>query len=93
MIHRGILHFAFDKRLDWNQDCEIFIIKDYDGPEPIETEEMRPKWYSIKDIPFESMWPDDPYWLPDMLEGKTIEWSFLFNSEGQILKMKNHISA
>lgn len=34
----------------------------------IETEEMRPKWWDTKVIPYSKMWPDDIIWLPHFLQ-------------------------
>jgi hypothetical protein len=34
---------------------------------------MRPKWFNIKDIPYDNMWPDDPLWLPHLLNGELFE--------------------
>lgn len=34
-----------------------------------ESDEMRPQWYEESEIPFDNMWPDDPYWLPLLLNG------------------------
>ena len=33
------------------------------------TDEMRPAWYSVDDIPYAQMWEDDPYWLPLLVAG------------------------
>ena len=33
-------------------------------------------------IPFAEMWVDDPHWLPQALEGKTISAQFLFDQRG-----------
>ncbi len=38
--------------------------------EAVESEEMRPQWYKESEIPYKSMWPDDVYWFPYMLEQK-----------------------
>ena len=40
--------------------------------EPVESEEMRPQWFSVKDIPYADMWPDDEYWLPQVLSGNKV---------------------
>ncbi|MFA5235760.1 MAG: 8-oxo-dGTP diphosphatase [Bacilli bacterium] len=44
----------------------------------LETEEMRPSWFPLGDIPYEKMWKDDRYWLPLVLQGKKIKATFNF---------------
>ncbi len=61
----------------------IFKALGFSG-EPIETEEMKPRWFSISEIPFESMWPDDIFWMPLFLAGKKFEGKFIFNDSHQI---------
>src|SRR5690554_6241890 len=43
----------------------VFTSTEWRG-QPAETEEMAPKWFNFDDIPYDSMWPDDPYWLPQV---------------------------
>ncbi len=73
----AILSFYFPYKKDWNQDVHVFFTNDWQG-EPKETEEMKPKWFKIKDIPFNQMWPDDKYWLPRVLNGERIKAEFIF---------------
>ncbi len=51
-------------------DVHAFICTMWRG-EPAETEEMAPEWFKIKEIPYSQMWPDDPYWLPQILDEQT----------------------
>jgi hypothetical protein len=88
----GLLHFRFPHKSDWDQECEVFRILGYEGVDPAETEEMRPQWYDIADIPCDSMWQDDIYWLPDLIEGKRFEWTFVFDEAGGIADKKNHLA-
>lgn len=46
--------------------------------EPAETPEARPEWFDVEEIPYDEMWPDDRYWLPQLLEGHTFEGTFRF---------------
>lgn len=55
----------------------VFIATKWEG-NPIETDEMRPEWFSLKAIPYESMWKDDQYWLPLVLNNKKIRATFIF---------------
>lgn len=66
-------------------ECHFFLVEKYKGG-PVESEEMRPEWFEIKDIPYDLMWPDDKYWLPMMLEGKRFCGKVLFDQSGTILK-------
>ena len=56
----------------------IFFATEWEG-DPAESEEMKPQWYSVDALPFENMWPDDPYWLPLAIEGKKIKGSFVMD--------------
>ncbi len=86
--HHGSIKFSFDGKPDWDQEVHIFITEKWEG-EPAESEEMSPQWYGHGELPFESMWLDDPYWLPKILEGKRIEGEFMFNENGsEILKFE-----
>jgi 8-oxo-dGTP diphosphatase/2-hydroxy-dATP diphosphatase len=56
----------------------------YEG-EPIESEEMKPQWWPIINIPYLYMWPDDLYWLPQVLKGKKVIGDFLFADQNILL--------
>ena len=46
---------------------------------------MRPKWYSLTDIPYSSMWSDDKLWLPLMLRGIRFSSYFKFSGMESII--------
>jgi len=64
----------------------------YDGGEVVESEEMAPKWFYIKDIPYDEMWQDDVYWLPRFLEGERLVGEFRFDKNDVLLEheLKTH---
>ncbi len=39
---------------------------------PIETEEMKPKWFSKDQLPYDTMWPSDLIWLPRIVKGEKL---------------------
>lgn len=53
--------------------------------EPTESEEMKPKWFHIDAVPYDEMWPDDPYWLPQVLAGETITADFTLDENDKIV--------
>jgi len=65
-------------------EVHVFETRQYSGT-PIETEEMAPKWYDEKDIPFSEMWPDDQFWFPYMLTGKKFEAFFKFEGMDNVI--------
>jgi 8-oxo-dGTP pyrophosphatase MutT (NUDIX family) len=87
IIQVGTLDFYFKNSPKWDQQVLIYITKEWHG-EPIETEEMKPQWFNLDKIPYESMWPDDPFWLPLVLSGKTIQAEFIFGENDTILDKK-----
>jgi 8-oxo-dGTP diphosphatase/2-hydroxy-dATP diphosphatase len=80
----GILTFHFENEADV-LEVHIFFTTQYTGT-PTETEEMLPAWFEISEIPYDDMWPDDRYWLPELLEGKYFTGSFLFGKDTTILE-------
>lgn len=80
---RGVIDFTF-KDDPLAIEMHIFAVNAFDG-EPTETEEMAPKWFHVSDIPFTEMWPDDKYWLPLFLEGKSFQARFSFDGYDKII--------
>ena len=82
-VHHGTLHFSFeDGTPDW--EVRVFRAEEFDG-DPSESEEMRPAWFNFEDIPYDSMWKDDPHWLPLLLDGKRFEGKFTFRDNDTLL--------
>jgi 8-oxo-dGTP diphosphatase/2-hydroxy-dATP diphosphatase len=77
MEKKGIIDFEFenDPKL---LEVHIFHVKKFKG-EPKETEEMKPQWFSVDEIPYEQMWSDDIFWMPYLLGGKKFRGKFLFD--------------
>ena len=74
----GIIDF---ETKDKPEILEVHIFKGNDiTGEPVESEEMRPSWFHVDDIPFDTMWPDDIYWFPLLLAGKKFKGKFLFDN-------------
>ncbi len=59
-------------------EVDVFIIREWRG-EPKESEEARPEWFPIDDLPYDRMWEDDRVWLWRVLRGERLEATFHFN--------------
>jgi 8-oxo-dGTP pyrophosphatase MutT (NUDIX family) len=68
----GTIQFFEPNDASFYHNCHVFVADTWEG-EPVESEEMRPQWYDIGDIPYEHMWADDELWLPLLLAGKHFE--------------------
>mgnify|MGYP001588842502 CR=1 FL=1 len=79
----AVVRFSFDG----NQlfECHVFLARDWEG-KPGESEEMRPCWFSVLQLPFEQMWAADSKWIPLILAGKKLEAEVNFNTDGSEVK-------
>nr|WP_320129106.1 8-oxo-dGTP diphosphatase [uncultured Sphaerochaeta sp.] len=82
-IMAGRLDFQFKDSL--SERAYVFFAHTYRGT-PKETEEARPFWCPVSEIPYEKMWEDDQYWLPLALEGKKFEGRFIFDDQKMLDK-------
>ena len=80
----GIIEFEFQGNPEI-LEVHFYKANNFTG-KPKESEEMKPIWFNIKEIPFHQMWPDDKYWFPLFLEGKKFRGKFLFDNSDKILQ-------
>ncbi|NWI63583.1 8ODP triphosphatase, partial [Todus mexicanus] len=66
-------------------EVHIFRADDFHG-EPTESEEMRPQWFQLDEMPFNHMWADDAYWFPLLLQRKLFRGYFKFQGKDTILE-------
>src|SRR3989344_2285527 len=80
----GLMDFEFEGNPEFIQ-VHVFKINKFTG-EPEESEEMKPQWFHVDEIPFNKMWPDDLHWMPMLLRGKKFRGKFLFDKNNNILE-------
>lgn len=73
---RGVMQFSFQDKPDI-LEVHIFAVRDFTG-ELIESDEMRPEWFSDTELPYHTMWPSDVHWIPLFLAGKHFQGRTLF---------------
>jgi len=84
----AIIDFYFKDKIEWNQQCHVFLANAWQG-EPQESEEMRPQWFAQDQIPFSAMWPTDYLWLPRILAGETLQGEVYFQDGSGIAEKSN----
>lgn len=58
-----------------------FVVTAWEG-EPVETEEMSPRWFKVNEVPYHQMWASDTEWLPLVFAGKNIKARYTYAHEG-----------
>ena len=80
----AVINFFFPEKPEHDQQCHVYFCEEWDG-EPKETDEMRPDWVKLSEIPYEKMWNDDIIWLPKVLSGEKIEADFTFDTRLRLI--------
>jgi len=68
-------------------NADVFVSRQWKG-EPTETDEMAPKWFKLDEIPYDSMWADDIFWLPEVLKGNFVTATFHFDENDQVINQQ-----
>jgi len=76
------LTFLFPAHASWDMDVAIFTAGHWSG-EPAETDEIRPQWFDVSDLPFDQMWDDAPRWLPRVLAGERLRATFSYAADNE----------
>ena len=79
----GELHFAMSDIPDIL--CHVYQARAFEG-RPVETDEAKPLWCRLADIPYDRMWRDDIDWLPHLLDDRSFQGRFVFEGEDVIWK-------
>ena len=81
----GQLAFLFPARPAWDQVVHVFLAAQWDG-EPVESDEMRPRWFARGALPFARMWQDAAHWLPRILDGQSIRARIIFGDDNETVR-------
>lgn len=83
---RGEISFVLVEE-ETNVLMHTFLATEWEG-EPVETEEMKPHWFPVAEVPYEKMWASDKEWLPVILSGKKIKAKYTYDHEGSSVKTR-----
>lgn len=68
-----------------NWKVTVYRTEEFTG-EAIETEEMKPQWFPLDQIPFEQMWPGDELWVPYVIANQKFSAELWFDGKGRLEK-------
>lgn len=70
-------------------EMHVFLTDDYEGHVQ-ESDEMKPQWFPLHQIPYDQMWPDDIIWYPLILKGVSVCGHFTFQNSDKLVAYKMH---
>ncbi|KHJ46743.1 hydrolase, NUDIX family [Trichuris suis] len=73
----GIIRFEFQSD-PVMMEVHVFWTSEISGT-PAESDEMSPRWFELKNVPFHQMWPDDQIWWPYFLRNQKFQAYFLYD--------------
>ena len=88
LAYMGILQFRTERSQNV-KEVHVFRVSTWIG-EPRESEEMRPQWFVLEQISYDTMWPPDRHWLPMFLDGKKFIGDFVFRMRGDIKEIVSY---
>lgn len=62
---------------DWDARIHVYLAREFGG-EPEESEEARPRWFPVDDLPYDEMWQTDRAWVPHLLAGERFRGEFVY---------------
>ncbi len=68
-----------------NWHVTVFRTEEFSG-DILETEEMKPQWFRMDELPYEEMWAGDKEWLPFVLMNRHFEGEIWFDRFNNISK-------
>ncbi len=87
LVYKKVAILTFDEYVKGERqivEVHTFIATQFSG-EPTESDEVSPKWFNINEIPFSQMFPDDEFFLREILSGKKINGFFEYDENFNML--------
>ena len=76
------LTFLFSAEPALNRVAHVFLTTAWDG-RPVESREMAPGWFAVREVPYGRMWQGDVHWLPRVLRGERVQGCITFGEDNE----------
>lgn len=70
-----------------NWKVHVFRCTKWKG-EPVESEEMEPRWFSVKALPYDTMWAGDDQWMPRVISDYPFTAEVWGDGKGGVTKVQ-----
>ena len=87
LIPIATISYPFPTRPHLSQRSHAFLLEQFDG-EVRASEELRPQWFPVVQIPFERMWSDASLWLPHALEQRFQRATITIGDEDDVISVE-----
>lgn len=75
-----VFHNAKD---NWTAEVHVFTTDNFTG-EPVESDEMAPRWFKVGELPLDKMWRADKEWVPEVFKPGRFEGEFFYDKEDNL---------
>jgi 8-oxo-dGTP diphosphatase len=58
----------------------VFVADRYCG-EVRESDEAEPRWFDVRQVPYDEMWPDNRLWMPELMTGRRFDARFVLDHD------------
>ncbi len=76
----GTVRWSFPARPQWNMEAAVFTAERFSGT-ATDSDEVDPEWFPVDALPWEGMWDDAAYWLPQIIDGTWIDARIVLNPD------------
>jgi len=84
---RATVTYRFPAQPSLDAEVAVFIGEPWTG-HVTASDELRPEWFPVAQVPLDRMWDDEQYWLPCVLGGELLVAEFVFDDSGS--KVAHH---
>ena len=86
----GTLTFLFPAKPTLDHYVHVYLLYSWKGF-PQESSEIEPFWFNAHKIPYDRMWPDGRHWIPRVLRGERLDYTYTYHDDNQsLLKIESN---
>ena len=89
LVPAGSVEFVFPAMPAWDMFTTVFLARTFSG-DAVESDEIRPQWYPVGELPHTQMWADASHWLPAFLAGERGHWRVVLNNDNESVASSTH---
>ena len=78
----AVFDYIFPAKPKWTMEVHFFFAKSWSGT-PQESDEMKPLFFDLNQIPYDKMWQDSALWFPNALNGQRQRGIITFGDDNQ----------